>query len=145
MSDITRPCSARVLQSWYLGKRALRMRLHAQDAKSQFHLTPHPTAYTAQWRLMQAELLLACSGLAAAAIVAGVVAQHLQLHPGDSPAQVRRALLGTATPDVVVGAASPEPGLLLYTNSTQADLESGGGMSSGAVVGVVVAAAVGES
>lgn len=88
----------------------------------------------------------------AAPLVAGVAAQYLQLHPTATSAQVKAALLAMSTQHVVTG-SSIGPTNLLFTNLTEpqsgggagASGESGGGLSTGAVIAVVVAACfVGE-
>ena len=52
----------------------------------------------------------------AAPHVSGVVAQYLQLNPGHSPATVRNAIVGNATPGVVINAGPGSPNLLLYSD-----------------------------
>lgn len=51
----------------------------------------------------------------AAAMTVGVAAQHLSGHPAATPAQVHAALVGAATPGVVIGAGTGSPNRLLRT------------------------------
>ena len=53
----------------------------------------------------------------AAPHVAGAVAAYLQRNPGATPAQVRAALTGSATANVIRGTLSGTPNLLLYSSS----------------------------
>lgn len=103
----------------------------------------------------------------AAAVVAGVAAQVLELSPNASAAEVLAALQGGATPHAVTGAGTAARALLAFTDAQEPKPEggggtnggggsgngggssdgssgSGGGMSTGAVVGIAVAATVGE-
>lgn len=88
----------------------------------------------------------------AAAVVVGVVAQYLQLHPYASPSQVRQALLRDfSTKDDIMGIYSSTA--LLYTNATQntpVDLISNAGTDNSslgtiATVGIAFAASLGKS
>jgi subtilisin family serine protease len=47
--------------------------------------------------------------------VAGVAALYLETHPGSTPAEVRAAIVGVATPGVVASAGEGSPNLLLYS------------------------------
>ena len=49
--------------------------------------------------------------------VAGAAALYLAGHPTETPAQVQEAIVGTATPSVVVSPGSGSPNRLLYTGS----------------------------
>jgi hypothetical protein len=55
---------------------------------------------------------------AAAALMAGIAAQYLQLHPGATASDVRKALLDSASGQVVTLAGPPAA--LAFTNLTQA-------------------------
>lgn len=98
-----------------------------------------------------------------AAIVVGVAAQYLEHHPHATPAQVLEALQSMATPDVITDAGNLAPNYLLYTNMTEhaegsrgssassstggsdsgSSASGGGGLSTGAIVGIVVASVLG--
>ncbi|MDB4891615.1 MAG: peptidase and in kexin sedolisin [Gemmatimonadetes bacterium] len=51
--------------------------------------------------------------------VAGAAALYLQVNPAATPAQVRAALVGNATPGIIAGVPSGTPNLLLYTGFIQ--------------------------
>lgn len=88
----------------------------------------------------------------AAAIVVGVAAQYLELHPDAPPSQVRQALLtGWTTNHSITSVTSTNA--IIFTNFTQsapADLSplpassTGRGLSTGAIVGVAVAVFLGR-
>ncbi|GAB4822994.1 hypothetical protein N2152v2_010040 [Parachlorella kessleri] len=100
----------------------------------------------------------------AAAVVAGVAAQYLELHPHASPAEVKSALLALATPQLLAGVGPASPNLLLFTNLSRDESAgqgpggsgsgegsggssggggSGGGLGPGAIAGIVVGAVAG--
>ncbi len=54
--------------------------------------------------------------------VAGAAALYLQVNPSATPAQVRAALIGNATPGIIAGVPSGTPNLLLYTGFIQLPL-----------------------
>jgi hypothetical protein len=104
---------------------------------------------------------------AAAAVAAGVAASYLQLNPGASPAEVRRALLAGGSQQTVTGAGKASPATLIYAGFLEgmaavplppsaagpdvlvptagAAASSGGGLPVGALAAVVTVAALGES
>jgi len=47
--------------------------------------------------------------------VAGAAALYLEKHPGSTPAEVRAAIVGVATPGVVTSAGEGSPNLLLFS------------------------------
>ena len=95
---------------------------------------------------LNAPALPACRDMGAAAIAAGVAAQYLQLRPDATPSEVRRALVGMATPHTVTGVGSASTASLLFTNLSEAldataAAPRGGssGLSTGAAVGIAIA------
>lgn len=102
-----------------------------------------------QCHITRTHVCLTCAPLrrafGSAAVVAGVIAQHLQVHPNDGPDDVKRHLLELATPHVVTEAGPNTTNSLVYAEPTnvEAPATAGGGLSTGAVVGIAVGCAAG--
>lgn len=95
-----------------------------------------------------------CRSTTGNALVAGVAAQYLQLHPNASAEVVKQALIEGASPHAVTGLGVEPASRLLFTNYTQprgsvvagasANDGGSGGLSAGALAGIVVGVAVGK-
>lgn len=72
-------------------------------------------------------------------IVAGIAAQHLQLNPNYTAAELKSAIIGNATRDAIVGLNDQGSNLLAFTNLEVASSSTGNGdISSSVVIAVAV-------
>lgn len=82
-------------------------------------------------------------GFGGAWLVTGMAAQYLQLYPNATVAELREGLIGMATAGVVVGAGPLSANYLGFTDMqhppmSSAESRSSGGVSVGAIVGIVL-------
>lgn len=98
--------------------------------------------------LRAAATLPGCRAYGAAAIMAGVAAQYLQLHPQAGPDEVKAALLAMATPDAITNpGVNASTAALTFTElqapdgSDASSSDEGSGLSAGSIAGIAVGAA----